>query len=201
MLLSQFSKIVPIKTAYLRYAVCGCCLCIKNANCYKVIPLTYTVPASTFLLDNRSFPRPADRYSWSPGRQKPSDGSFAQGHFKCNVAVMRTKTSCYSSSTAYALLPICNILHFCRTSTSPLHFYLCALRQQGKQQWAFYFDLSFGFPHDLSHDCSQTDISPLDSPPYRNQGVSFHHKTEDTSSSTWPSEFSYYSIMVISGNQ
>ena len=33
--LSQFSKIVPIKTAYLRYAVCGCCLCIKNANCYK----------------------------------------------------------------------------------------------------------------------------------------------------------------------
>ena len=21
--------------AYLRYAVCGCCLCIKNANCYK----------------------------------------------------------------------------------------------------------------------------------------------------------------------
>ena len=68
-----------------------------------------------------------------------------------------------------------------------------ASRQQGKQQWAFYFD--------LSHDCSQTDISPLDSPPYRNQGVSFHLKTEDTSSSTWPSEFSYYSIMVISGNQ
>ena len=33
--LSQFSKIVPIKTAYLRYAVCGCCLCIKNANCYE----------------------------------------------------------------------------------------------------------------------------------------------------------------------
>ena len=24
-----------IKIAYLRYAVCGCCLCIKNANCYK----------------------------------------------------------------------------------------------------------------------------------------------------------------------
>jgi hypothetical protein len=33
--LSQFSKIVPINTAYLRYAVCGCCLCIKNANCYS----------------------------------------------------------------------------------------------------------------------------------------------------------------------
>ena len=33
--LSQFSKIVPIKMAYLRYAVCGCCLCMKNANCYK----------------------------------------------------------------------------------------------------------------------------------------------------------------------
>ena len=33
--LSQFSKIVSIKTAYLRYAVCGCGLCIKNANCYK----------------------------------------------------------------------------------------------------------------------------------------------------------------------
>ena len=25
---------MPIETAYLRYAVCGCCLCIKNANCY-----------------------------------------------------------------------------------------------------------------------------------------------------------------------
>ena len=32
--LSQFSKIVPIETAYLRYAVCGCCQGIKNANCY-----------------------------------------------------------------------------------------------------------------------------------------------------------------------
>ena len=32
--LSQSSKIAPIKIAYLRYAVCGCCLCIKNANCY-----------------------------------------------------------------------------------------------------------------------------------------------------------------------
>lgn len=103
---------------------------------------------------------------------------------------MKARTSCYSSSAACALLPVCNISHFCRTSTSPLHFHLCASRQQGKQQWAFYFDLSFGFPHDLSHDCSQTDISPLDSPPYRNQGVSFHHKTEDTSSSTWPSKFS-----------
>ena len=39
--LSQFSKIVPIKIAYLRYAVCGCCLCIKNANCYNSI----TAPA------------------------------------------------------------------------------------------------------------------------------------------------------------
>lgn len=112
---------------------------------------------------------------------------------------MKTRTSCYSSSAACALLPVCNISHFCRTSTSPLHFHLCASRQQGKQQWAFYFDLSFGFPHDLSHDCSQTDISPLDSPPYRNQGVSFHHKTADTSSSTWPSEFSYYSIMLYLG--
>ena len=37
-LLSQFSEIVPIKTTYLRYAVCGCCLCIKNANYYKYIP-------------------------------------------------------------------------------------------------------------------------------------------------------------------
>lgn len=112
---------------------------------------------------------------------------------------MKTRTSCYSSSAACVLIQVCNISHFCRTSTSPLHFHLCASRQQGKQQWAFYFDLSFGFSHDLSHDCSQTDISPLDSPPYRNQGVSFHHKTEDTSSSTWPSEFSYYSIMVIHG--
>ena len=35
--ISQFSKIVPIKIAYLRYAVCGCCLCIKNANCYSTL--------------------------------------------------------------------------------------------------------------------------------------------------------------------
>ena len=35
--LSQFSKIVPIETAYLRYAVCGCCLCIQNANCYNFL--------------------------------------------------------------------------------------------------------------------------------------------------------------------
>ena len=103
---------------------------------------------------------------------------------------MKTRTSCYSSSAACALLLVCNISHFCRTSTSPLHFHLCASRQQGKQQWAFYFGLSIGFPHGLSHFCSQTDISPHDSPPYRNQGVSFHPKTEDTSSSTWPSEFS-----------
>ena len=34
--LSQFLKIVPIKTASLRYAVCGCCLCIKNENFYKI---------------------------------------------------------------------------------------------------------------------------------------------------------------------
>ena len=33
--LSQSSKIVPVKTASLRYAVCGCCSCIKNANCYN----------------------------------------------------------------------------------------------------------------------------------------------------------------------
>ena len=103
---------------------------------------------------------------------------------------MKTRTSCYSSSAACALLSVCNISHFCRTSTSPLHFHLCASRQQGKEQWAFYFGLSLDLSHDLSHDCSQTDISPLDSPPYRNQGVSFHLKTEDTSSSTWPSEFS-----------
>ena len=45
-LLSQFSKIVPIKTAYLRYAVCGCCLCIKNANYYKYIPCHYAAAYS-----------------------------------------------------------------------------------------------------------------------------------------------------------
>ena len=86
------------------------------------------------------------------------------------------------SSTKCTLQSACRILHFCKTLTSPLRFHLCASCQQGKQQWAFYFD--------LSHDCSQTDISPQDSPPYRNQGVSFHPKMEDTSSSTWPSEFS-----------
>jgi len=45
--LSQFSKIVPIEMAYLRYAVCGCCLCIKNANCY-----TYSI--SVMSLPSRS---------------------------------------------------------------------------------------------------------------------------------------------------
>ena len=40
--LSQFSKIVPVKTASLRYAVCGCCLCIKNANCYKDAALLHS---------------------------------------------------------------------------------------------------------------------------------------------------------------
>ena len=45
-LLSQFLKIVPIKTAYLRYAVCGCCLCIKNANYYKYIPCHYAAAYS-----------------------------------------------------------------------------------------------------------------------------------------------------------
>ena len=34
--LSQFSKIVPIKNGILRYAVCGCCLCIKSANYYSI---------------------------------------------------------------------------------------------------------------------------------------------------------------------
>ena len=103
---------------------------------------------------------------------------------------MKTKTSCYSSSIAYALLPVCNISLFCRTSTSPLHFHLCASRQQGKQQWAFYCGLSFGFPHDLLHYCSQTDTSPHDSPPYPQSRRISHPKTEDTSSSTWSSEFS-----------
>ena len=31
---------MPIETAYLRYAVCGCYLCIKNANCYRKEVLT-----------------------------------------------------------------------------------------------------------------------------------------------------------------
>ena len=31
---SEESFLVTLATAYLRYAVCGCCLCIKNANCY-----------------------------------------------------------------------------------------------------------------------------------------------------------------------
>ena len=41
--LSQFSKIVPVEIAYLRYAVCGCCLCIKNANCYKKAGMDRTI--------------------------------------------------------------------------------------------------------------------------------------------------------------
>ena len=34
---SQFSKIVLIETASLRSAVCGCCWCIQNANCYNLL--------------------------------------------------------------------------------------------------------------------------------------------------------------------
>ena len=167
---------------------------IKNTNCYKVIPLTHTVPASTFLLDSRSsFPKTGRPLFLISGQAKALGRQLRPRSFQMqcgrnesqNVMLQLKRRMCIASSMQY--------FTFCRTSTSPLHFHLCASRQQGKQQWAFYFDLSY--------DCSQTDISPLDSPPYRNQGVSFHHKTEDTSSSTWPSEFSYYSIMVISGNQ
>ena len=103
---------------------------------------------------------------------------------------MRARTSRCGSSTARTVLSVCKILYFCKTLTSPPRFCLCISRQQSKQQWAFYWGLSIGFPYGLPHFYSQTDISPHDSPPYRNQGVSFHPKTEDTSSSTWPSEFS-----------
>ena len=47
-ILSQFSKIVPIKTASLRYAVCGCCLCIKNANCYNIVNVPLLVHYGVF---------------------------------------------------------------------------------------------------------------------------------------------------------
>ena len=30
-----------MKTAYLRYVVCGCCLCVKNANGYSCPQLTF----------------------------------------------------------------------------------------------------------------------------------------------------------------
>ena len=42
-LIHIFSKIVPIKMAYLRYAVCGCCLGIRNANCYSCLLYTSTL--------------------------------------------------------------------------------------------------------------------------------------------------------------
>ena len=42
--------------AYLRYAVCGCCLCIKNANCYKTGMI-----------------RPFDTYMHPPARQQEKD--------------------------------------------------------------------------------------------------------------------------------
>ena len=132
---------------------------------------------------------------------RSSDDGFAQGHFKCNVTATRTRTSHCNSSSTRTVLSECKILHFCKTLTSPLHFHLCASRQQGKQQWFFYCGLSFGFLHDLSHYCSQTDTSPHDPPPYPQSRRIFHPKTEDTSSSMRPSEFSYYSIMVTSGNQ
>ena len=52
-LLSQFSKIVPIKIAYLRYAVCGCCLCIKNANCYIIRGASAFLAGAPFFVYDR----------------------------------------------------------------------------------------------------------------------------------------------------
>ena len=61
--LSQFSKIVPIKMAYLRYAVCGCCLCIKNANCYKIGLALYKI--RTKLKSSSRRPLPFTEMWWA----------------------------------------------------------------------------------------------------------------------------------------
>lgn len=53
------------------------------------------------------------------------------------MTATRTRTSHCNSSSTRTVLSECKILHFCKTLTSPLHFHLCASRQQGKQQWFF----------------------------------------------------------------
>ena len=86
--LSQSSKIVPIKTASLRYAVCGCCLCIKNANCYSPwLPSrssSSTQPVSMLkwqVLLSALHGSPPGRHSWTlptTGEPKPHRG-FGSG--------------------------------------------------------------------------------------------------------------------------
>ena len=55
-------KKVPIKMAYLRYAVCGCCLGIKNANCYKRVTVcsdtgdTLNVTACLIVAEDKKHP-------------------------------------------------------------------------------------------------------------------------------------------------
>ena len=82
--LSQSSKIAPIKIAYLRYAVCGCCLCIKSANCYTCKSHWVTRAAGSPRLHLRHPRLPARAHwpargwqrSWQSQRPPRPDGSL-----------------------------------------------------------------------------------------------------------------------------
>ena len=76
--LSQFSKIVPIKTASLRYAVCGCCLCIKNANCYSSDESAKAQPAAQQEEEQR-FTQHRQPQALAQDRIPPVDVPFGAG--------------------------------------------------------------------------------------------------------------------------
>ena len=82
---------MPIKTAYLRYAVCGCCLCIKCANCYNFSRTEFLLSAVCPPLPvfYRCFPTRTNGSHLFWDRQNSPDGFFAKGHFFCNVAIMQ----------------------------------------------------------------------------------------------------------------
>ncbi len=73
--LSQFSKIVPVKTAYLRYAACGCCLYDKNANYYNFY---FTNAARTVTITIKAMPKGR---SFSSTVRNRSDSAGAAQNF------------------------------------------------------------------------------------------------------------------------
>ena len=73
--LSQFLKIVSIKTVYLRYAACGCCLYDKNANCYNFY---FTNAARTVTITIKAAPKGS---SFSSTVRNRSDSAGAAQNF------------------------------------------------------------------------------------------------------------------------
>jgi hypothetical protein len=83
---------------------------IKNTNCYKVIPLTHTVPASTFLLDNRSsFPKTGRPLFLISGQAKALGRQLRPRSFQMqcgrnenqNVMLQLKRRMCIASSMQY----------------------------------------------------------------------------------------------------